>query len=180
MSTSLQIVSTVSGLMTTPAWPLSRVSQTRLSREQGTDLCRLRNFLFDNGQASVEIILVKHREYSLGDDFQLEDWKDQKPQYDLVDSFGPSSAWWVLKDTLLRRHLAGCTSSWAQKDLRDMSQDMTLWAVFLKLHMCPKMKWQIGVIIAIINMSLMHTMLRSFSGGVCVIESVILTTPASR
>lgn len=46
--------------------------------------------------------------------------------------------------------------------------------------MCPKMKWQIGVIIAIINMSLMHTMLRSFSGGVCVIESVILTTPASR
>lgn len=54
----------------------------------------------------MEIILVKHREYSLGDDFQLADWKDRKPQYDRGDSFGPSSAWWVLKYTLLRRHLA--------------------------------------------------------------------------
>lgn len=92
--------------ITTQSWPLSRVSKTRLSRERGIGLHRLRNFLFDDGQASVEIILVKHREYSLGDDFQLEDWKDRKPQYDLGDSFGPSSAWWVLTDALLRRHLA--------------------------------------------------------------------------
>lgn len=53
--------------------------------------------------------------------------------------------------------MSACT----QKDLREVSPHLTRRKGFLKAHMCPEMKYQIGVTTAIINIYLKHTVSQS-------------------
>lgn len=56
-----------------------------------------------------------------------------------------------------------------QKDLRELSPNLTHRAVFLKVHMYPEVKCQIRIITVIIKIYLICTTLQSFSEGVCVV-----------
>ena len=64
-------------------------------------------------------------------------------------------------------------SAWIQKDLREVSPHLTHRTGFLKVLLCPEMKCQIGVLIVIINIYLMHTMLQPLTREF--ISSVIFT-----
>jgi len=63
-----------------------------------------------------------------------------------------------MRDIFPRKHPEWWMSAWTQKDLREVSPHLTHRAGFLKIHTCPEMKCQIGVLIVIINIYLMHTM----------------------